>query len=150
MSMVLWKKIAIGAAAVLVLVGLGVVGFFYALVTAFGDMCGNSPIAEYPSPDGRLKAVVFERNCGATTGFSTQVSILRPNSELENEGGNLFVADTGNGRAPAGIDGGPEVRVRWLSNALVEVQYHPDVRISRASKKVYGAEVAYVPFEAKR
>src|SRR5579871_3272982 len=59
----------------------------------FPDLCGNDVIARYPSPDGRLELIVFERDCGATTRFSTQASILDRGGKLANEAGNLFQAD---------------------------------------------------------
>jgi hypothetical protein len=65
-------------------------------------MCANDLLTEIPSPDGALKAVVFQRDCGATTSFSTQISILWTNRPLPNETGNLFVADTDHGKAPRG------------------------------------------------
>ena len=38
-------------------------------------LCSDSLKAETPSPDGRFVAGVFERNCGATTGFVTYVAL---------------------------------------------------------------------------
>ena len=143
--MSLRKKIAIGLGLVLLL-GLGVLAFFsYAFASFANGMCGNSILAEYPSPSGKLNAVVFERSCGATTGFSTQVSILRSGEVLENEGGTLFAADTDRGRAPSGVGGGPEVRFRWLSASAAELQHNPHVRIFRAQKNAEGVEVVYIP-----
>ena len=143
--MTLRKKIAVGLGLVLLL-GLAVLTFFsYAFASFANGMCGNSVLAEYPSPSGKLNAVVFERSCGATTGFSTQVSILRSGEVLENNGGTLFAADTDRGRAPSGVGGGPEVRFRWLSASTAELQHHPHVRISTAQKKAEGVEVVYVP-----
>ena len=54
------------------------------------DMCGNYSFSEHPSPDGSLKAVIFQRDCGATTGFSTQISMLSTNEALPNQPGNIF------------------------------------------------------------
>jgi hypothetical protein len=46
---------------------------------------------ELTSPDNELLAVVFERSCGTSTGFSTQVSVLENNSSLEYEPGNVAI-----------------------------------------------------------
>ena len=54
-------------------------------------MCGNEVFEEQLSPDGKLKAVIFQRDCGATTGFSTQISVLNSHKKLKNESGNVFV-----------------------------------------------------------
>jgi hypothetical protein len=49
-----------------------------------------------PSPDGRRDAVMFQRDCGATTGFSTQISILDTGGQP---------AGSGNGSVPTMIMG---------------------------------------------
>nr|WP_086937864.1 DUF5412 family protein [Thaumasiovibrio occultus] len=58
-----------------------------------GDVCGNQVFAEYPSPDGSYKAVVFERDCGATADISTQVSLLPRNGAVGRDTGNVFVVE---------------------------------------------------------
>lgn len=81
----------------------------------FGDLCGNEVFQEVLSPDGTYKAVVFQRDCGATTGFSTQVSILKASSQLANRAGNVFA-----------IDGHPDwtqIRVRWDGNRAMNLDY---------------------------
>jgi hypothetical protein len=143
--MALWKKVAIGL-GVLLLGTVGAIAVFIYFFPPFGDMCGNQVLKEYPSPSGKLKAVVFERDCGATTGFSTQVSIIQAGNALENEGANLFSTDTNRGRAPSGLGGGPEVRFRWLTDSSAELQHHPLVRIYRAETKVRGVQVVISAF----
>jgi hypothetical protein len=64
-----------------------------ALLSSCGDPCGNEVVQSVVSPSGSLKAVAFTRNCGATTKFSTQVSILRSNEALPNDPGNVTVLD---------------------------------------------------------
>ena len=66
---------------------------FLAFYNWLPDMCGNDIYSETLSPNGELKAVIFQRDCGATTGFSTQVSILDTDETLENDGGNIFRMD---------------------------------------------------------
>ena len=41
----------------------------YLLDFLFEDMCGNDIKQKKPSPSGEKVAYVFERSCGATTGF---------------------------------------------------------------------------------
>ena len=55
--------------------------------------CENTLIEEVDSPDGVWKIVVFDRGCGATTGFSTQVDILKATESLKNESGDLLVLE---------------------------------------------------------
>ena len=88
--------------------------FLSSCINLAGD-CSNVLLNEVRSPSVKLKAAIFRRDCGATTGFSTQVSILPADKKLPNEGGNIFVADTDHGKAPSGPGGGPEVEARWIS-----------------------------------
>ncbi len=60
------------AAAIPAVLSMAEVGAWFA-VSAPG-LCGNDVLSENISPSGHWKAVVSERSCGATTGFSTQVS----------------------------------------------------------------------------
>lgn len=38
--------------------------------------CGNEELSRVPSPSGTRDAVLFSRNCDATTGFNTQLQIV--------------------------------------------------------------------------
>ena len=100
-------------------------------------------IGEHPSPDGKYKAVLFVRDCGATTGFSTQVSLLRSNAQLKNGSGNLFIADTDHGKIPSGQKGGPEVRIVWEGSKDIYIVHHENARVFKAEKKVNGINVNY-------
>lgn len=71
---------------------IGVVA--YTFNGLFSGMCGNEIFNEAVAPDKKLKAVLFQRDCGATTGFSTQISLLASGNKLEDDdGGNIFIAD---------------------------------------------------------
>lgn len=101
----LWQKSLAWILGVLVVL-VGAYQVF--LYLAFSDMCGNEVWANYPSPDGRLQAVVFQRDCGATTSLSTQVTILQANDDLPNRSGDVLV-----------IDGDPDTvapKISWLSD----------------------------------
>jgi hypothetical protein len=114
-----------------------------ALLSGCGD-CGNEVLAELPAPSGSYRAVVFQRDCGATTGFSTQLSLLRP-TEQAVRGGNVFVADTDHGRAPAGPGGGPRIAVEWRGGDTLIVRHHPNARLFRAESVHATITVRYVP-----
>ena len=68
-----WRKAGsflLGIVALLVITGIGIT---YAIEKAFDDTCENQLLSEVLSPDQVYRAIVFQRSCGATTGFSTQV-----------------------------------------------------------------------------
>jgi hypothetical protein len=105
--------------------------------------CGNLLLAEVPSPGGDEIALVFRRDCGATAGFSTQVSLLRRGGEVPGDVGNLFIADTDHGRAPSGPGGGPVVHVRWVDDHHLVLVHHPAARVFRAERQRGPLNVEY-------
>jgi hypothetical protein len=65
-----------------------------ALSWMFRDLCGNDLISEAWNPKRTLKAIVFRRSCGATTGYSYHVSVVNPWDKLtNNEVGTVFRTD---------------------------------------------------------
>ncbi len=84
----------------------GILGAGVLFLSGCSDACSNSVVARANSPDGLHSAVMFQRDCGATTGFSTQVSVLEHGKEASG-GGNAFRADDDHGAAAAGAWGGP-------------------------------------------
>ena len=55
------------------------------------NVCGDSVERELNSPDEKLKATWFGRDCGATTDFSTIVSLHKSTSSFKNEDNFVFV-----------------------------------------------------------
>jgi hypothetical protein len=133
------------AASLASVVVVGAVALLLIIGNAFDGMCGNSPIAEYPSPNRSQHIVVFERNCGATTGFSTQASLLPSGVALPNEGGNLFIAS--GGTAPAGPGGGPELQVSWVSEKALVLARHPGAEVHLAAAELNGVVVKHVSIQ---
>ncbi|MBT2788626.1 MULTISPECIES: hypothetical protein [unclassified Halomonas] len=106
-----WNKIAISLGIVVVGVPLAIAGLF---IYATRDMCGNEVYSELLSPNREHKVIVFQRYCGATTGFSTQISILDSDEELKNNSGNIYI-----------IDGHPKdvlPDARWASNTELRIE----------------------------
>jgi len=91
--------------------------------TACLDPCGNQIVNETISPDKSMRAVIFERDCGATTDFSTQISILGANERLPHAGGNVFVEDSDHGASQYWAE------VRWNSPERLIVRYPASARI---------------------
>ncbi|MDD5125381.1 hypothetical protein [Methylovulum sp.] len=106
-------------------------------------MCGNEVIAEYQSPGKKHRVVVFQRDCGATTGFSTQASILDTDETLSNESGNVFTSDTNHGATPSGLGGGPAISVEWENDKLVVFSYHHKTRVFKQEQEMDGVHISY-------
>ena len=107
------------------------------------ELCGNQVIREDLAPDKKFKVVTFQRDCGATTGFSTQASLIEANSSLLNKGGNIFAADTNHGKAPATVTGGPELVVSWKDSKHLVLQYHSQARVFLKAMESNGIEVTH-------
>ncbi len=138
--MITWAKVML--AAIVLMLGLLLAGVRRWKVLS--DLCGNEVLATTVAPDRRTRAVLFRRDCGATTGFSTQVSVLRDTVSLPNDPGNVFVADDDHGRASPQQGDGPVVKLRWLSPARLEVRYDARARVFVADTLVDGIQIRYV------
>ena len=139
------QQLAIAALALLLIAAAGL----FALSLLFPDLCGNRVLAEAVSPDQRLKAVVFQRDCGATTGFSTQVSVIAATDALPNASGNLFSADSNRGAVPVSAAGRPVVQVRWASGRALVLAHHAGARVFTQKDSVSGVAVAYEQLPAR-
>lgn len=102
------------------------------LFTGCGGTCGNEIAQTIVSPSKALKAVVFSRNCGATTSFNTQVSIMRANEMLADEGGNTFIAD-----------GSLPIVVNWQSEGALHISGVGVTSPIKQSPTVLGVNVIY-------
>jgi hypothetical protein len=139
-----WKKSALWAVGLFV----GLLMALCVVVARLDDgMCATTIIDRFPSPDRQREAVLFQIDCGATTGFNSQVAIVAQGRDLMKKGAlpqSFFAAD---GReAPAGKGGGPEVRIAWLANDRLEIGHHEAARILRAASGADGVVIAYKPF----
>jgi len=121
--------ITLGGVVVAVVAGL------YALEREIGDglgSCGSETIHTEPSPDGALRAVLFEHDCGATTGISTHVSILTKNESLLNKPGNTFI-----------IGHEPAVSLVWIQARALEIRYKPTETVFLKETSVNGVSINY-------
>ena len=118
-----------------VFLGLAFAG---ANVDTFGD-CTNRIVSETPSPNARLKAVVFVRDCG-TGGQSAHLSLLPAPDALQAEWGNTFI---GEGGLPLPDDSQRlGVTAVWLSNTELSVS-HGTVRRIRYGAGLPGVKVFF-------
>ena len=76
--------------------------------------------------------MVFNRNCGATTGFNTQLSVLAKGEALPSEAGNTFIAD-----------GSLALGLRWASESELVVTGHHGAKIFKQEKLANGVTVSY-------
>jgi hypothetical protein len=120
-------------------------GFLVALVLLLSgcfDPCGNTVIQQIKAPDGLHTAIMFQRDCGATTSFSTQISILGSGTALSGSG-NTFTADDDHGAAKVGGWGGPWTDMKWIAPNHLLVRYARNTRVFKHKPQVSGVSVSY-------
>lgn len=109
-------------------------GALYYLFSPFG-MCANEVFAQENSPDGKYKALVFQRDCGATTGFSTQVSVLKMQEELGDEGGNSFIVD--------GHPNETHIELLWADSSNLTIKNTTHLETYRKESRVQSISINY-------
>ena len=119
------------------------------------DPCGNEILDIRVSPDARHQVIVFQRDCGATTGFTTQVSVLKAGEEFRTQPtllsstapGNAFRSDKGGPPPPDWRGGGPWVQAAWTSGdpPIVRIRYDAGARVSTRMERVGDVRLEYEP-----
>lgn len=97
--------------------------------------CRNEPKGRSLSPNGKMAAVVFSRNCGATVGDNYQVSII-PTSEEPEGKGNVLVLD----QAP---DYSPNLKPVWSGDGAVIIPVPAGARMFSKSNRASGVQVTF-------
>lgn len=83
---------------------------FFSISCGQTTLCGNSIKSEAQSPDGKYLATLFQRDCGATTDFSTIVNIRPFDSKFNPDNGIVLL-----------IGGQPNVSLRWIANSSLQI-----------------------------
>ena len=102
------------------------------------NLCSNEFPVEHPSPDGKWKYVIFDRNCGATTSSNFQVSVLLSSAPLPNEPANAFTGDYNHGAASYVAE------IEWIDSGTLQISYSPKARIFRKETRVGPIEIRYL------
>ena len=119
----------------------------FALVLQGCSGCANQIAQEVYSPNHKLKLVIFVRDCGATTGFSTQVSLLEASKELSSGKGNLFIADDNHGVAATGQKNDIGLTIKWSSNDHATLTLSRNARVFVHEKSRSGVQISYQVME---
>ncbi len=96
------------------------------------DLCGNEIEQISESPNRKLKVVIFRRDCGATTGFSRQVSLIPIDKNPGNEAGNIVA-----------FSGLPGLKAVWLDDSNLEIQ-STHIAPKHAPSEINGVQVRIV------
>lgn len=120
-----WKLALLLSLSLALVLGYVFVAPLFMPVGGCTDVYHAGPI----SPDGRLKAAVHERDCGATTGFDTEVLITEVNRRFEDSADVAAVID------------GPPPRLEWEGSDLRV--FKGDAPLVRGASTARGATVSY-------
>lgn len=96
------------------------------------DPCENTISQTLTSPDGTQKAVVFTRGCGATTGDSTQISLVNSSGSVGKEAGNVLV-----------LGDETPVSLRWKNATTLEIHFPATSQSFTKKTSVDGVSVVY-------
>ena len=97
-----------------------------------GEKCSNEQVAAIPSPSGKAKAVVFHRNCGASTAQNTQVAVLPAYGTLANIPGNALV-----------LGGDVPLRVQWISDSSLSISGLGTAQVFKQNASAADVSIAY-------
>jgi hypothetical protein len=101
-----------------------------------GD-CRNQLKYRSPSPNGAYDIVVFNRNCGATSGNNVQISIIEHSEPMtENEHGNILSA--------YGVGYTESIKPLWLSQNAINIYMYRDARIGFRKNAINGISINYI------
>lgn len=100
--------------------------------TGCGERCRNEAVTIVPSPSGATRAVVFHRNCGATTELNTQLAVLPRSAEQPNVPGNALI-----------LGGDVPLKVRWDSETALTVSGLGTARVFKQSAAAADVAITY-------
>ena len=103
----------------------------FLMLAGCGEPCSNDVLSSVSSPTGRLRAVVFSRECGATVGVNTQVSVVTGTAQPI-DGGNVIILK---GKVP--------LRVRWQSESELIVTGAGSTEEFKREAVVGGVRIRY-------
>jgi hypothetical protein len=107
-----------------------------------GDPCDIKMISAIKSPDGRKDAGLFEKSCGATTGFTYQIYIADlGDTSLQN--GSLIL-HFGRNRDFSWPENRKEfAQISWRDTNILDVALRHPARIFDEEKSAKGVSVVY-------
>ncbi len=114
-----------------------------ALVRSWTEVVGD-----VPSPNGKWDVVLMVRNAGATTDYSTQLSVVPAGGRLSREialcrPGNVFIADGNHGAVAVTDRGFMHLDVVWQSANLVLITIPPSARVFKQERRFQSVLVNY-------
>lgn len=108
--------------------------------------CDNELVSTTPSPDGRLKAVILVRSCGATTPFVTGLSVLPADAGVPPGGSANALALSDNPHHPIQDKDAIDMRLRWIAPRCLSVPFPRGAVAYKRAASVSGVAIQYSTF----
>lgn len=102
----------------------------------------NTIISKIENSNKKYTVYIFERNAGATTDYSTQITILRSNKKFRNSPGNIFIADRG--QAELSDFGIINIDVIWEDQNTLIIKYDKKARIFIRKDTFENIQIKYI------
>lgn len=102
----------------------------------FAPGCEDTTCETLFSPDRSHKIILYARNCGATTGFSTHIALAESDEDID-DGTTIFVADYNHGEANL------HAVYRWIDNESLELSYNRNARLFTEKVKADGITIVH-------
>lgn len=117
------------------------IGWLFAM---FAPGCEDTTCETLFSPDRSHKVILYTRNCGATTGFSTHIALAGSDEDID-DGTTIFVADDNHGEANlhAVYQALIDINARWVDNDSLELSYDRNARLFTEKVKAYGITIIH-------
>jgi hypothetical protein len=97
------------------------------------QLCRNENLASRDNPARTLKLIKFDRDCGATTGNSVQISVLKFQESLQNLGGNIFISKNYD----------KDIDMAWENDSTILIQYPKKLVIIKREDQYDNLKVKY-------
>jgi len=108
--------------------------------------CGNYFVSAQPSPDGRVKAVVFTRDRGAITRDDTGLSVLPADAGAPQGSANALTITDDPDHPIERSSSAIEVRLKWISRDRLSVSFPRAAAVRKRAAKVKGVGIEYSTF----
>lgn len=97
------------------------------------SLCGSSDQHDVYSPDKTKKAIVYLYSCGATTGYTSVVTLANAHDTLEDT---PLTADVFRIK-------GENIHLQWINNDHLHIDYNQSQKVFHSSKEFNGVRIDF-------
>ncbi|OHD83799.1 MAG: hypothetical protein A2Y52_06620 [Sulfuricurvum sp. RIFCSPLOWO2_02_43_6] len=97
------------------------------------SLCGSSDQYDVYSPDKTKKAIVYLYSCGATTGYTSVVTLANAHETLEDT---PLIADVFRIK-------GENIHLQWINNNNLHIDYNQSQKVFHSSKEFNGVRIDF-------